>query len=76
MRRLAAFIFVIMFSAAGWLCADEGAPKEEEVIELADAFIGDGVLGRWEGRRAGSREYAATANVASATLPAVRSHER
>ena len=44
---------------------------EEEVIELADAFVGDGVLGRWEGRRAGSREYAATADVVSATLPVV-----
>jgi carboxyl-terminal processing protease len=44
---------------------------EEEVIELADAFVGDGVLGRWEGRRAGSREYAATTDVVSATLPVV-----
>jgi C-terminal processing protease CtpA/Prc len=44
---------------------------EEEVIELADAFVGDGVLGRWEGRRAGSREYAATADVVSETLPVV-----
>jgi C-terminal processing protease CtpA/Prc len=44
---------------------------EQEVILLADAFVGDGVLGRWEGRRAGSREYAATAEVVSAELPVV-----
>ena len=44
---------------------------EQEVISLADAFVGDGVLGRWEGRRAGSREYAATAEVVSAELPVV-----
>ena len=44
---------------------------ESEVIALADSFVSDGVLGRWQGRRAGSREYAATAEVVSATLPVV-----
>jgi len=44
---------------------------EKEVIALADGFVRDGVLGRWEGRRAGSREYAATAEVVSAALPVV-----
>jgi C-terminal processing protease CtpA/Prc len=39
---------------------------ESEVITLADSFVSDGVLGRWQGRRAGSREYAATAEVDSA----------
>lgn len=44
---------------------------EQEVIALADGFITDGVLGRWEGRRAGSREYAATAEVLSEMPPVV-----
>ncbi len=44
---------------------------EQEVIALADGFITDGVLGRWEGRRAGSREYAATAEVLSEMSPVV-----
>jgi C-terminal processing protease CtpA/Prc len=39
---------------------------ESEVITLADSFVSDGVLGRWQGRKAGSREYAATAEVDSA----------
>jgi carboxyl-terminal processing protease len=38
---------------------------------LADGLITDGVLGRWEGRRAGSREYAATAEVLSEMPPVV-----
>jgi len=44
---------------------------EGEVIALADSFISDGVLGKWQGRRAGSREYEATAEVVSATPPVV-----
>jgi len=44
---------------------------EKEVIALADGFVRDGVLGRWEGRRAGSREYVATAEVVSAAVPVV-----
>jgi len=44
---------------------------EKEAIALADGFVDDGVLGRWEGRRAGSREYAATAEVVSAAPPVV-----
>ena len=44
---------------------------EGEVITLADSFVSDGVLGRWQGRRAGAREYEATEEVVSATPPVV-----
>ena len=42
-----------------------------EVIAFADGFAAEGVLGAWEGRRAGSRSYAATEGVVSDSMPVV-----
>ena len=33
---------------------------EAETMNLADVFVGEGRLGQWKGRRAGSRSYSAT----------------
>ena len=44
---------------------------EEETIKLADAFISSGRLGRWEGRRAGSKTYEANEKVVTDALPMV-----
>jgi len=44
---------------------------EAEAIALADHFVDDGVLGAWQGRRAGSRSYAATAGTVKRQLPLV-----
>ena len=44
---------------------------EEETITLADSFIGEGMIGEWKGRRAGSRAYTATADVLASEPPIV-----
>jgi len=44
---------------------------ESAAIALADAFVDSGVLGGWQGRRAGSKIYPATAGTAVATAPLV-----
>lgn len=44
---------------------------ESEAIALADAFVESGVLGGWQGRRAGSKSYSATAGSVAASAPIV-----
>lgn len=44
---------------------------ESEAIALADAFVEAGVLGGWQGRRAGSKSYSATAGSVVASAPVV-----
>ncbi len=44
---------------------------ESEAIALADAFVEAGVLGGWQGRRAGSKTYEATAGSVVASAPVV-----
>lgn len=44
---------------------------ESEAIALADAFVEAGVLGGWQGRRAGSKSYSATAGSVAASAPIV-----
>jgi len=44
---------------------------ENEAIALADAFVESGVLGGWQGRRAGSKSYSATAGSVVASAPVV-----
>ena len=44
---------------------------ETEAIALADAFVDDGVLGAWKGRRAGSRTYSASAGTVQRPAPVV-----
>ena len=44
---------------------------EEETITLADSFIGEGMIGEWKGRRAGSRAYTATADALANEPPIV-----
>jgi carboxyl-terminal processing protease len=44
---------------------------ESEAIALADAFVESGVLGGWQGRRAGSKSYSATAGSVVASAPIV-----
>jgi C-terminal processing protease CtpA/Prc len=38
---------------------------EDQAIAVADLFVGDGLLGGWTGRKAGSQTYAATAGALS-----------
>jgi C-terminal processing protease CtpA/Prc len=44
---------------------------ESEAIALADAFVDAGVLGGWQGRRAGSKTFSATAGRLVSTAPVV-----
>jgi C-terminal processing protease CtpA/Prc len=44
---------------------------EAETMELADRFVSSGRLGRWQGRKAGSKTYEASEEVASETMPMV-----
>jgi carboxyl-terminal processing protease len=44
---------------------------EDEAIAVADRFVGEGVLGGWSGRRAGSRMFEATLPALSSRPPAV-----
>jgi C-terminal processing protease CtpA/Prc len=44
---------------------------ETETIDLADSFVSSGRLGQWEGRKAGSKTYEASEEVATSTLPVV-----
>lgn len=44
---------------------------ESEAISLADAFVDAGVLGGWQGRRAGSKTFAATAGSVVSSAPVV-----
>jgi C-terminal processing protease CtpA/Prc len=44
---------------------------EAQTMTLADSFVSSGRLGRWEGRRAGSRTYEAKEKVVTETLPVV-----
>jgi C-terminal processing protease CtpA/Prc len=44
---------------------------EAETIVLADSFVSSGRLGRWEGRKAGSKTYEASEEVVTETLPMV-----
>jgi carboxyl-terminal processing protease len=44
---------------------------ETEAIGLADAFVDDGVLGGWQGRRAGSKTFSATAGRLVSSAPIV-----
>jgi carboxyl-terminal processing protease len=44
---------------------------EEETMAIADAFVADGQLGSWKGRRAGSRDYSANPEVLAENLPVV-----
>jgi len=44
---------------------------EAETMTLADMFVSSGRLGRWQGRRAGSKTYEASEEVATETLPVV-----
>ena len=44
---------------------------ESEIISLADAFIREGVVCQWKGRRAGSRVYSATPEVVTDSQPLV-----
>ena len=50
---------------------DLGWGLEEETIALADAFVGEGILGAWKGRRAGSRSFAATSEIVTDEPPVV-----
>jgi carboxyl-terminal processing protease len=50
---------------------DLGWGLEDETMAIADAFVADGQLGSWEGRRAGSRDYPATPEVLTDKLPVV-----
>jgi C-terminal processing protease CtpA/Prc len=44
---------------------------EADTITLADSFVGEGRLGAWRGRKAGSRTYDATDKVITGTMPVV-----
>ena len=44
---------------------------EAETMTLADSFVSSGRLGRWQGRKAGSKTYEASEEVATETLPVV-----
>ena len=44
---------------------------EAETMTLADSFISSGRLGRWQGRKAGSKTYEANESVIIDTLPVV-----
>jgi C-terminal processing protease CtpA/Prc len=44
---------------------------ESEAINLADSFVHAGRLGEWQGRRAGSKTYAASEGAVTETLPLV-----
>ncbi len=44
---------------------------ESAALDLADGFADEGLLGRWAGRRAGSRSYEATAGTLAAGRPVV-----
>lgn len=44
---------------------------DSEAVAVADLFVDEGVLAQWEGRRAGSRTYSATAEERSFGTPVV-----
>ena len=44
---------------------------EQEAIAVADLFAAEGVLGQWHGRKAGERQFTATAPVVAPELPIV-----
>ncbi len=44
---------------------------EAETMILADGFVSSGRLGKWQGRRAGSKTYEASENVVTELLPVV-----
>ena len=48
-----------------------GWGREEATMAVADLFVREGQLGSWQGRRAGSRTFAATPGAVAAGLPVV-----
>lgn len=48
-----------------------GWGREEATMAVADLFVREGQLGSWQGRRAGSRTFAATPGAVAAGLPTV-----
>lgn len=45
--------------------------SEDEAIAVADLFVGDGVLGGWKGRRAGSQTFEASAGAIASEPPVI-----
>lgn len=66
-------IFELIPETGAWILdlRDLRWGQEAEIINLADGFIREGVVGQWKGRRAGSRVYSATAEVFTDSPPLV-----